>query len=152
MECRFHGMQVSWDARSRGMRGLVGCAVPCAKISCAELPATARTHPGKPGPSGETGPIRGNRAYPGKPGLSGETGPIRGNRAHPSMRMSRVLPRECGGPCAAERLAARRQRARRNISLALSGMPKASPGLGCCVGLTGVPNRRKIVPSSHVRV
>ena len=59
-----HGMQVSsecavsWDARSRGMRGLVGCAAPCAKISCAELPATARTHPWKPGLSGETGPIR----------------------------------------------------------------------------------------------
>ena len=90
--CGFHGMRVSWNA------GLVGCAVSCAKISCAELLATARTpwidpashrervqrrsnaagflpraartHPGKPGPSGETGPIRGNRAHPGKPGPS----------------------------------------------------------------------------------
>ena len=47
MECGFHGMRVSWNAGFmecgfHGMRGLMGCAVPCAKISCAELPATAR--------------------------------------------------------------------------------------------------------------
>ena len=111
MECGFHGM-----------RGLMGCAVPCAKISCAKLPATARqpvaesarapravrrragkalrranrqallergatrsaassrdaapiecsgvSSTGCSNPSGETGPIRGNRAYPGKPGPS----------------------------------------------------------------------------------
>ena len=202
MECGFHGM-----------RGLMGCAVPCAKISCAKLPATARQpvaesarapravrrRAGKAlrranrqallereatrsaASSRDAAPIEcSGVSSTGCSNPSGETGPIREDRAHPSMPMSLDLPRKRGvrrGGLCGERVGAMRLRFRNypvvreersgpRLRHRRSGHPdglfRHGEGRfphGKCrsrpvvpVGLPGVPNRANVVPSSHVQV